>query len=132
MGSRIAPVLRWAPEPFETLCFVATSGGAASGYEPRRQFSGRLVRLGFRKPAFSTCCDVVLAAITSLSEKSRSQVFTVREVFDEITRSGTTYAKGTVFKTMRGMKEPPTRPPYTRLGRVDRQGFRLLEPLGPA
>ena len=94
-------------------------------------FPGRQVRLGFRKPALSTCRDAVLAAITSLSAKSRKEVFTVREVFDEMTGSGTTYAEGTVFKTMQRMKEPPTRPPYTRLERIDRQGFRLLEPSGP-
>jgi hypothetical protein len=49
-----------------------------------------------------------------------------------MTGYGTTYAERTVFKTMQRMKEPPTRPPYMRLERVDRQGFRLLEALGPA
>jgi hypothetical protein len=95
-------------------------------------FPGRQFRLGFRRPALSTCRDEVLAAITSLSGAPRKQVFTVREVFDRMAECGTTYAEGTVFKTMQRMKEPPTRPPYMRLERVDRQGFRLLEPLGPA
>ena len=95
-------------------------------------FPGRQVRLGFRRPALSTCRDEVLAAITSLSAESSKQVFTVREVFDKMAECGTTYAESTVFKTMQRMKVSPTRPPYTRLERVDRHGFRLLEPLGPA
>ena len=40
---------------------------------------------------------------------------------------GTIYAESTVFKTMQRMKEAPGRPPYTRLQRVGRQGFRLVE-----
>ena len=91
-------------------------------------FPGRQVRLGFRKPALSACRDEVLAALTSLTAKSSKQVFTVREVFDKMVESGTTYAEGTVFKTMQRMKGPPTRPPFTCLERVERQGFRLLEP----
>jgi len=47
--------------------------------------------------------------------KSCKQVFTVREVFDETTAYRTTYAEGTVFKTMQRMREPPTRPPYIPL-----------------
>jgi len=95
-------------------------------------FPSRQFRLGFRRPTLSTCRDEVLAAITSLSGAPRKQVFTVREVFDRMAECGTTYAEGTVVKTMQRMKEPPTRPPYLRLERVDRQGCRLLEPLGPA
>jgi hypothetical protein len=37
--------------------------------------------------------------------------------------------RGTVFKTMQRMKEPPGRPPYTCLERVGKQGFRLKEVL---
>jgi hypothetical protein len=59
----------------------------------------------------STCRDEVLGAITSLSVKSCKQQFMVRQVFDEMTGSGTAYAEGTVFKTMQPMKRPPTRPP---------------------
>jgi len=74
----------------------------------------------------------VTEAVTSLSAESSKQVFTIREVFNKMAEFGTTYAEGAVFKTMQRMKEPPTRPPYTRLERVDGQGFRLLERLGPA
>ena len=59
--------------------------------------------------------------------ESSKQVFTVRVVFDKMVECGTTYEEGTVFKTMQRMKEPPTRPPYTCLERVGRQGFRLAE-----
>jgi hypothetical protein len=92
-------------------------------------FPGRQVRLGFRKPTLSTCSDEVLAALAHLTAKSSKQVFTVSEVFDKMVESGTTYAEGTVFKTMQTMKVPATRPPYTRLERVGRQGFRLKEVL---
>jgi hypothetical protein len=40
--------------------------------------------------------------------------------------TGTSYAETTVFKTMQRMKAPAERPPYTRLERVGREGFRLL------
>jgi hypothetical protein len=90
-------------------------------------FPGRQIFLGFRKPAISTCRDEVLAALTRLSAESSKQVFTVREVFDKMTECGTIYAESTVFKTMQRMKEAPGRPPYTRLQRVGRQGFRLVE-----
>jgi hypothetical protein len=90
-------------------------------------FPGRQVRLGFRKPALSTCRDEVLAALTTLSVESSKQVFTVRDVFEKMAKCGTTYAEATVFKTMQRMKEPTTRLPYTRIERVGRQGFRLVE-----
>jgi hypothetical protein len=95
-------------------------------------FPGRQVRLGFRKPVLSTCRDEVLAALTTLSAESGKEAFTVREVFDKMAEVGSTYAVGTVFKTMQRMKEPPTRPPYTCLERVDRQGFRLVGLFGRA
>jgi hypothetical protein len=88
-------------------------------------FPGRQIHLGFRRPALSACRDEVLAAITGLSANSSKQVFTVREVFNEMTGCGAAYAESTVFKTMQRMKEPPARPPYTHLERVGRQGFRL-------
>jgi len=72
-------------------------------------FPGRQVRLGFRKPVLSTCRDEVLAALTTLSAESGKEAFTVREVFDKMAEVGSTYAVGTVFKTMQRMKEPPTR-----------------------
>jgi len=40
-------------------------------------FPGRQFRLGFRRPALSTCRDEVLAAITSLSGAPRKQVLDV-------------------------------------------------------
>jgi hypothetical protein len=39
--------------------------------------------------------------------------------------AGTAYAEATVFKTMQRMKEPPVRPPFVRLERLGRAGFRL-------
>ena len=39
--------------------------------------------------------------------------------------SGTRYAESIVFKTMQRMKGPVGRPPYMRLERVEREGFRI-------
>jgi len=89
-------------------------------------FAGRGIPLGARKPAASSCRDEVLAALETLSAQDKKQVFTVREVYAEMRRGGTSYAEPTVFKTMQRMKEAPVRPPYAHLERVGREGFRLL------
>lgn len=52
-------------------------------------------------------------------------MFTVREVFPEMLQAGTRYAESTVLTTMQRMKEPPQRPPFIRLERAGREGFRL-------
>ncbi|MHB1488081.1 MAG: hypothetical protein ACYCZM_11080 [Acidimicrobiales bacterium] len=95
--------------------------------DPNRglSFPGRWVRLGGRKAALPACRDEVLEALEALSARSGRQVFTVREVFVKMAECGTRYAVSTVLKTMQRMKEPPTRPPYTHLERVGRQGFWL-------
>jgi hypothetical protein len=62
----------------------------------------------------------------SLSARDGRQVSTVREVYAEMLARGTVYAETTVFKTMQRMKEPPVRPPFERLERVGRAGFRLV------
>jgi hypothetical protein len=72
----------------------------------------------------------VLDAFRALAERS-GRAFTVREVYGEMTARGTSYAEPTVFKTMQRMKDSPARPPYQRLERVGREGFRLVEPLPP-
>jgi hypothetical protein len=38
---------------------------------------------------------------------------------------GTSYVEATVSKAMQRMKELPPRPPYARLERIGRRGFRL-------
>jgi hypothetical protein len=68
----------------------------------------------------------VLAALSALAQ----QTFTVREVYGEMTVRGTLYAEPTVFKAMQRMKETPVRPPYERLERVGREGFRLVATSG--
>jgi hypothetical protein len=109
-------------------------------HSPRRD-GGQNMNNGTRGELLSRLAEAVgsittghptRVAVTTLSTECGKQVFTVREVFDRMTECGTTYAEGTVFKTMQRMKEPPTRPPYTCLERVGRQGFRLVELLGRA
>ena len=53
------------------------------------------------------------------------EVFTVREVYAEMVARGTAYVESTAYITMQRMKEPAVRPPYERLERVGREGFRL-------
>lgn len=64
--------------------------------------------------------------MSGLAAQGGKQVLTVEEVYAEMLATGTSYAESTVFKTMQRMKEPTTRPPYARLERVGREGFRLL------
>lgn len=88
-------------------------------------FSGHGFRLGGRKSALPTCRDEVLAAMGSLGARTGTEVFTACEVFAEMASAGTEYAEATVFKTMQSTREAPARPPYTRLERIAKEGFRL-------
>jgi hypothetical protein len=58
-----------------------------------------------------------------------AQVFTVRDVLTEMCAAGTKYEKSTVFKTMQRMKAAMERPPFVRLERAGRNGFRLARRL---
>jgi len=80
---------------------------------------------GGRKPVAPTCREEVLVALAALETPAVRQVFTVREVYDEMAAIGTRYAETTVFKTMPRMKDAPARPPYARLERAGKAGFRL-------
>jgi hypothetical protein len=86
---------------------------------------GGWVRLGGRKLAAGSCRDEVVAALESLQALPGADVVTVRDVYAEMMRAGTRYAESTVFKTMQRMKSPPERPPYIRLERAGREGFRV-------
>lgn len=86
---------------------------------------GQDIRLGGRKLAACSCRDEVAAALSALTARDSKSVFTVREVYAEMVASGTRYAESIVFKTMQRMKGPVGRPPYMRLERVEREGFRI-------
>ena len=86
---------------------------------------GREIQLGGRKPSASSCRDEVVAALSALAARDTRSLFTVRNVYTEMVAGGTRYAESTVFKTMQRMKEPAVRPPYTRLERIAREGFRI-------
>lgn len=68
----------------------------------------------------------MLAELSALSERSHRQTFTVREVYAQMEAQGTSYAEPSVFKTRQRMKQAPVGPPYERLERVGREGFRLV------
>jgi hypothetical protein len=89
-------------------------------------FAGQRLRMGGRRPAARSCRDEVINALAGLAARDRKRVFTAREVHAEMMVIGTSYAESTVFKTMQRMKELATRPPYARLERVGKEGFRLL------
>ncbi|MHB8188772.1 MAG: hypothetical protein ACYDDU_22460 [Dermatophilaceae bacterium] len=93
----------------------------------RPSFAGQRIRLGGRKPAASTCRNEVVEAVAALSARDGRQAFTVRQVYAEMLAEGTSYAEPTVFKTMQRMKNSPARPPYARLERAGRAGFRLAK-----
>ena len=57
-------------------------------------------------------------------------MFTVREVYAEMTAAGTCYAEPTVFKTMQRMKDDPRRPPTVRLERSGTEGFWIAQGVG--
>lgn len=86
---------------------------------------GGRVRLGGRKLAGGSCRDEVVAALEALKLRDAAQVFTVHDVHAAMVAVGTRYAESTVFKTMQRMKTAPERPPYIRLERAGREGFRL-------
>lgn len=88
-------------------------------------FAEQPVRLGGRKPVASSCRDEVVVALEAFVARNGKQVFTAHEVYAEMQASGTAYAERTVLKTMQRMKEPPVRPPFVRLDRGGRAGFRL-------
>ena len=81
--------------------------------------------LGRRKLAAPTCRDEILDAMDALRSRTGTDVLTVHAVYAEMMLAGTAYAEATVFKTMQRMKEPPVRPPFARLERLGRAGFRL-------
>jgi len=91
-------------------------------------FPGRQVRLGFRKPALSSCRDEVLAAITGLTAKSRQLVFTVREVFDEMTRSADRRGMSSVADVDCGRYQPESE--YLKLFRRGSVSVRRLHRRG--
>jgi hypothetical protein len=93
----------------------------------RPSIAGQAIRLGGRARAATSCRDEVLVALSALAARSGRPTFTVREVYGEMTARDTPYAEPTVFKTMQRMKDLPVRPPYERLERVGREGFRLIE-----
>ena len=66
--------------------------------------------------------------MAALSERyEEREVFTVREVYAEMVAQGTAYVESTAYITMQRMKEPAVRPPYARLERVGKQGFRFMQ-----
>jgi hypothetical protein len=67
-----------------------------------------------------------VAALSALAVLGGKQVFTVREVFEQMLTTGTSYMESTVFKTMQRMKAPAARPPYAQLERGATGGFHLL------
>jgi hypothetical protein len=87
---------------------------------------GQPIPLEGRKAVVPTCREEVLAALAALEQRCARQVFTVGEIYAQMVSAGTPYAEGTVFKTMQRTKAPAARPPYGRLARVGRDGFRLL------
>lgn len=92
----------------------------------RSSFAGQRFRLGGRRPAARSCPDEVVAALSGLAILDGKQVFTVREVYEQMLTTGTSYTESTVFKTMQRMKAPPARPPYVQLERVATGGFQLI------
>ena len=88
-------------------------------------FAGQPVRVSGRKLAAGSCRDEVVTALQVLKVRTGCQVFTVGDVYGEMVSAGTRYAESTVFKTMQRMKTPADRPPYVRLVRAGRKGFRL-------
>ena len=89
-------------------------------------FAGDQISLAGRAPTVPTCREQILAALASLSCESGDAAFHARDVYANMADLGTRYAETTVFKTMQRMKELPPRPPYARLERVGRGGFRLM------
>ena len=67
-----------------------------------------------------------MAALSGLAVPGGKQVFTVREVYEQMLTTGTSYTESTVFKTMQRMKAPAARPPYVQLERGATGGFHLL------
>jgi len=101
---------------------------------PGPRVAGGSFRIGGRKLAARNCQDEVVAALVALQRHTDAHVFTIREVYAEMTAARTRYAETTVFKTMQRMKVPSNRPPYLCRVRVGRQGYRLepAEPRSPA
>lgn len=87
--------------------------------------AGTWQRLGGRQPATHSCRDEIVAALRTLGAEDNSQVFGVREVYEQMARARTRYAESTVFRTMQRMKRPAYRPPFVQLERVGRGGFRI-------
>jgi hypothetical protein len=80
-----------------------------------------------RKLAGGSCRDEIVAALQLHRARTDTQVFTVRDVYEEMVAAGTWYAESTVLKTMQRMKEAPKRPPTVQLERAEPEGFRVVD-----
>jgi len=80
----------------------------------------------------SKCRHEIAAALVGLTERTGEGAFTGGQIYAEMVSAGTEYSKSAVLKTLQRMKEAPIRPPYERLERVGRSGFRLDKPEGDA
>lgn len=93
-------------------------GGGASKNQPRPTIAGQPIYVGERKLAFATCRDEVVEAVGVLAAGGGDRSFTVEEVYTVMVRSGTSWPRATVAKTMLRMTRPARRPPYGRLERA--------------
>lgn len=92
-----------------------------------RSFPGDPVRVGRHRFTAPTCREAVVDALDALLLRTGGDTFTVRQVHAEILAAGARYAESTTFKTMQRMKQEPARPPFARLERVGRAGFRVVD-----
>ena len=124
--SRFDPRFTWSSEQKVAGSYEPTSSEVMPPNTNRGlSVGGRWIRLGSRKLAAGSCRDEIVAAIQAVESRASAQVFTVRDIYEEMVAVGTRYAESTVFKTMQRMKAPPDRPPFVRLARAGPDGFRL-------
>jgi hypothetical protein len=88
--------------------------------------NGKLFHAGPLPRTLPNCRDEVIAAFEELSERHGDQLFTGREVYEQMRERGTSYKELTVYTVIQRLKEPDPRRPDVLLARSGKSGFRLV------
>jgi hypothetical protein len=86
----------------------------------------QLIHIGPLPRTSPNCRDEVIAAFEELIERHGDRPFTAREVYEQMSERGTSYAELTVCTAMKRMKGQDPRRPDVKLERARKSGFQLV------
>jgi hypothetical protein len=96
------------------------------GSKAENAINEQLIHVGPLPRTLPNCRDGVIAAFEELIERHGDRPFTARQVYEQMSECGTSYAELTVCTAMKRMKERDPRRPDVKLERAGKSGFRLV------